>query len=174
MNESNLRMRIMEESLKHLNKVAQLPNKDYDCFDCEQLINVIYRDLFGISIRKDGYGKSSTTKVLTSSIGDFFSCQNLKKNEKLQFISTIKAGDILFFHTQSIDETAPAIENHYPGHIALYLGDYKFIHAKVSAGKVIIESFFDEDYLDIFIGYKNLIPAIINIENSKNNGKIIR
>lgn len=41
MNENQLRQLIKLESLKHLNKVAQVPNKAYDCFDCEQLINVV-------------------------------------------------------------------------------------------------------------------------------------
>ena len=82
MNENQLRQLIKLESLKHLNKIAQVPNKTYDCFDCEQLINVVYRDLFQISIRKDGYGKSSTTKVLTSSIGNFYNFSKLNIEEK--------------------------------------------------------------------------------------------
>lgn len=154
-----LRMMIVEESLKHLNKIAKVPNKDYDCFDCEQLINVIYRDLFGISIRKGGYGKSSTTKVLTSSIGQFYNLQS--QEEKLQFISFIQPGDILFFHTQSIHETMPTPQNRYPGHVALYLKDGKMIHASASKGKVMIESLYDEDNLNILVGYKDIVSTMI-------------
>lgn len=169
MNENNLRMRIIQESQKYLNKIARVPNKEYDCFDCEQLINVIYRDLFGISIRQNGYGKSSTTKVLTSSIGEFYSLENLSLQEKIERIHEIKPGDILFFHTQSLEDQTPTPENRYPGHVALYLGNNQFIHAKSSAGRVVIESLFDEDYLEILVGYKDLIPTIINLNTSPEN-----
>lgn len=162
MNENQLRQLIKLESLKHLNKVAQVPNKAYDCFDCEQLINVVYRDLFQISIRKDGYGKSSTTKVLTSSIGNFYNFSKLNIEEKKKKIFQIQIGDILFFHTQSLDEQSPTKENWYPGHLGLYLGNQTFIHAKSSAGKVVISNLNEENYIDILVGYKNLIPYILD------------
>lgn len=161
MNENQLRQLIQLESLKHLNKIAQVPNKSYDCFDCEQLINVVYRDLFQFSIRKDGYGKSSTTKVMTSSIGDFYDFSDLTKEEKKKKIKQIQAGDILFFHTQSLDEFLPTKENRYPGHLGLYLGNQTFIHAKASAGKVMLSKLDEEDYIEILVGYKDLIPYIL-------------
>ena len=70
----------------------------------------------------------------------------------------------MFFHTQSLNDPVPIKDNRYPRHIALFLGDNKFIHAKASVGKVVIESLFDDDYLDILIGYKDLIPFIITFE----------
>ncbi len=39
--EKIIRLLIKNESLKYLNKPAKVPNKDYDCFGCEQLVNVI-------------------------------------------------------------------------------------------------------------------------------------
>ncbi len=151
-----------------MNKKAQVPNKEYDSFDCEQLINVIFRDLFDFSIRVNGFGKSSTTKVLTSSVGIFYDCKSLTNLEKIDFISNIKVGDILFFHTQSLNDTMPSYSNRYPGHLALYLGENKFIHAKSSIGKVIIESLQEEDYLHILVGYKDLIPYILQEVLSEN------
>lgn len=169
MEENQIREKIKIESLKHLNKVAQVPNKEYDCFDCEQLINTIYRDLFHFSIRQNGYGKSSTTKVMTSPLGDFYDFRNLTIQEKKEKIMYIQGGDILFFHTQSLKDTKPMKENFYPGHVALYLGDNKFIHAKASSGKVLISNLEEEDYLEILIGYKDLIPYILTTHENKEN-----
>lgn len=166
MNEMEIREKIKLESLKHLNKIARVPNKSYDCFDCEQLINTIYRDLFHFSIRKDGFGKSSTTKVLTSSIGDFYDFRNLTIEEKKECTRNIQIGDILFFHTQSLEENKPTYENRYPGHVALFLGNKFFIHAKSSSGKVMISHLEEEDYLEILIGYKDLVPYILNCEEN--------
>lgn len=159
-----LRYMIINESLKYLGYEAKVPNHEYDCFDCEQLINVVYRDLFSFSIRKDGFGKSSTTKVMTSSVGVLTTCQELSKKEKIEFIhNNIKPGDILFFHTQSLKVKGPKENNRYPGHLALYLGNMKFIHARSTAGKVIIEDFKQEYFLEILVGYKNMIPTILEM-----------
>lgn len=166
MNENQIREKIKIESLKHLNKIAQVPNKEYDCFDCEQLINTVYRDLFHFSIRQNGYGKSSTTKVMTSPIGDFYDFRNLTIQEKTEKINNIHIGDILFFHTQSLNDLEPTQENRYPGHVALYLGNNKFIHAKTSLGRVIISSL-EEKYLEILVGYKDLVPYILNMNENE-------
>lgn len=163
MNENQIREKIKIESLKHLNKIAQVPNKEYDYFDCEQLINTIYRDLFHFSIRQNGYGKSSTTKVMTSSIGDFYNFRNLTIKEKKEKIFNIQIGDILFFHTQSLSDFEPTRENWYPGHVALYLGDNQFIHAKSSSGRVLISSLEEENYLEILVGYKDFVSYIVNV-----------
>lgn len=151
----------IRESIKHLYKIAQLPNNQFDCFDCEQLINVVFRDLFSFSIRKDGYGQSSTTKVMTSSIGLFYDLRNFSKIEKENKIAEIQIGDVLFFHTQSLEFEEPTPNNKYPGHVALYLGNFNFIHAKSSVGRVVVSNFYEEDYLEILIGYKDYIPYIL-------------
>lgn len=164
--ESQIRGKIKLESLKYLNKIAQVPNKKYDCFDCEQLVNTIYRDLFQFSIRQGGFGKSSTTKVLTSPNGTFYDFRFLTKEEKKIRIANIQIGDILFFHTQSLEENKPTFENRYPGHIALYLGNYEFIHAKASSSRVLISNFLEEGYLDILVGYKDLVPYILNLQEN--------
>ncbi len=166
--EEQIREKIKLEVLKHVNKIAKIPNKDYDCFDCEQLINTVFRDLFHFSIRQGGFGKSNTTKVLTSPIGVFYDCSFLTLEEKRGRIAAIHTGDILFFHTQSLEENAPTFENRYPGHVALYLGNNLFIHAKASSGRVLISNFMEEDYLEIFVGFKNLVPFILHLQENSN------
>lgn len=166
--ENEIREKIKLESVKHLNKIAQVPNKSYDCFDCEQLINVVFRDLFSFSIRQDGFGKSSTTKVMTSPIGFFYGFRNLTMQEKKIKLAAIHVGDILFFHTQSLQDNTPTKDNYYPGHLGLYLGNNIFIHAKDSSKKVILSNLEEEDYLEILIGYKDLLPYILEIEEYQN------
>ncbi len=58
----------------------------------------------------------------------------------------------------------PTATNRYLGNIGLYIGNNQFIHAKFSLGKVTIENFFADDYLEIFIGYKDLVSYILQEE----------
>lgn len=152
--------------MKHHNKVAQSKNTTYDCFDCEQLVNVVYRDVLSINIRKGGYGLSTTTKVFTSEYGKLNIINKDNINEE---IKNIKAGDILFFHTQSLEDIEAKVDNRYPGHVGIYLGNYKFIHARTSLGRVAISKLTSEKYLKKLVGYKDIISTI-----EKDNKKIIK
>lgn len=167
--ENEIREKIKLESLKHLNKIAQVPNKSFDCFDCEQLINVVYRDLFSFSIRAGGFRKSSTTKVMTSPLGKTYDFRNLNIEEKKMYIPNIQTGDILFFHTQSLRDNKPTKDNYYPGHIGLYLKDNIFIHAKASSKKVMLSNLEEDDYLEILVGYKDLVPYILEKVEQRNS-----
>lgn len=100
---------------------------------------------------------------MTSPLGDFYDFRNLTIQEKKEKSMHMQVGDILFFHTQSLSDSKPTKENCYPGHVALYLGENKFIHAKASSGRVLISNLEEEDYLEILVGYKDLVPYILTI-----------
>ena len=75
--------------------------------------------------------------------------------------SIINKGDIVFFHRQSLKETEPRIDNKYPGHCGLYLGDNKFIHAPSTKGEVIISNLDSSKYWTRkLVASKNIIDKI--------------
>lgn len=136
-----------------------------DSFDCAGYVWFVYNSLFDINIFENGYGISTTTKIMTSSYGKLtlFEENSICKNLKL-----IKNGDVLFFHRQSLKDYEPKLNNKYPGHCAIYLGNNKFIHAKRSSKKIIINSFDKNDYwLKVLVGSKNIISDIKVLEKYK-------
>lgn len=126
-----------------------------DIFDCEGLVHYIYEELFDIDIFEDGYGLSTTTKLMTSSYGKIilFDEHNLNKD-----LSVIKRGDVLFFHRQSMSDNIPKEDNKYPGHCGIYLGNNKFIHCTKSKGLVYISNFEKCEYWkNVLVGSKDII-----------------
>lgn len=133
-----------------------------DEFDCSGLIWYIYNTLFDIDINSLGMGKSATTKEMTSNIG-ILSLVNEHDDISLKkiFISDMEIGDLVFFHSQSMNDNEPSPFNYYPGHVGLYLGDNKFIHSSQSKGQVIINSFNDNnEWYQIFVGSKDIVSHI--------------
>ena len=114
-----------------------------DTFDCAGLVWFLYHELFEINLYKQGFGLSTTTKIMTSSYGKItlFDEDSLNKD-----LSLIRKGDILFFHRQSMHDTIPKVDNKYPGHCGIYLGDNDFIHCSRPKGKVIISNFNNNKY----------------------------
>ena len=51
-----------------------------------------------------------------------------KENDTNKDLSIIKKGDVLFFHRQSMNDTIPKVDNKYPGHCGIYLGNNYFLH----------------------------------------------
>lgn len=168
--ELEIRNKICDEAIKHLGKPAKKFNMDFDCFDCAQLVHVVYYDVLGIDLNKNGYGASTTTKQFTSTIGELIITNNYDWNKKLEIIrEKILPGDVLFFHTQSLSEYEPTLINRYPGHVAIYLGDFNYIHAKVKKGLVETDNF-EKNYSMIkkLVAYKNNITDdIIKIYQKK-------
>ena len=159
-----IKTNILEEELRDkLIHLARLQyHKQYvhgmhgpNTFDCAGLVWFLYNELFDIDIYEDGYGLSTTTKIMTSSYGiiTLFDEHSLFKD-----LSIIKRGDVLFFHRQSKSDNVPKEDNKYPGHCGIYLGDNRFIHCSRPIGKVIISNFNRREYWKkVLVGSKDII-----------------
>jgi len=60
--------------------------------------------------------------------------------------SELEAGDLLFFRTR----------RRGIGHVGMYLGDGKFIHASSSAGRVVITELSDKHYQSVYVGARRI------------------
>ena len=107
-------------------------------FDCTALVYYVYKEVLDINILEGGVGISTTTKLMTSSFGVL---NYYTEGKEVHDLSSLKRGDILFFHRQSMDQFEPREDNKYPGHCAIYLGDNRFIHATSYYGHVAINNF---------------------------------
>ena len=128
------RQNVIDFALIHLDKPYVWDTAGPDTFDCSGFTFYIFKELFDVDINESGYGIGDTTKQMSNEIG------NLKKYHeddlhKIKYIEEIGIGDLIFFHTQSIEENHPTPTNRYPGHVGIYLGENKFIHASSKLGK---------------------------------------
>lgn len=142
-NNIELRDKIKKLVLLQKNKEYVHGSHGPDNFDCAGLVWYIYSEVLGIDIYNSGYGESTTTMIMTSNYGKIvlFEDKILDKD-----LSLVKEGDILFFHRQSLKDSIPKIDNKYPGHCGIYLGDNKFIHCPRTKGKVVVNNFLKSDY----------------------------
>lgn len=152
------RKNLIEFTLIQLEKPYIWGDTGPDTFDCSGLTYYIYKELFNIDINKTGYGIGDTTKQMTNNIGTL---RKYKKNDskKKNYIKDIQPGDLIFFHTQSLDENQPTPINRYPGHVGIYLGDNKFIHASSKIGKVTISEL-DKEWIEKLIASRDIISGI--------------
>lgn len=153
MKEDELREKLIKLALMQLNKLYIHGNHGPDTFDCAGLVWYLYNQLLEINIYENGYGISTTTKIMTSNYGIL---SRFKENDLNKNLKTIKKGDILLFHRQSKKESEPTPTNKYPGHCGIYLENNKFIHCPRKEGKVIIDKL-EENYKNTLIGNKNII-----------------
>ena len=153
-NENELRKKIINLALLQHHKPYIHGNHGPDTFDCAGLVWYLYYSIFNIDIYENGFGMSTTTKIMTSTYGTLtlFNENNINKNIKL-----IKKGDIVFFHRQSLDDNEPKIDNKYPGHCGIYLGNNKFIHCSRNKQKVIINTFNNDYWNKVLVASKNII-----------------
>ena len=129
-----------------------------DTFDCAGFVWYLYNEVFGINIYDDGIGLSTTTKIMTGSYGKLYLFDEFCDNKD---ISLLDAGDILFFHRQSKGEFKPCIDNKYPGHCGIYLGDNYFIHCSGTKKEVRINKLVKEKYwIKKLVGNKNIISYL--------------
>ena len=129
-------------------------------FDCSGFTYYIYKELFNIDINETGYGVGDTTKQMTNNIGSLKQ-YNEEDPNKSKYIEERNVADLVFFHRQSLDENIPTPSNRYPGHVGIYLGDNKFIHASGDAGKIIISEF-DDYWTKVLVASRDLIEGIIS------------
>ena len=156
-----MRLRIIKLSLAQHQKKYCWSKKGPDEFDCSGLSWYIYNELLNINIDQGGYGKSETTKQMTSNIGQL-TLYDEGDIRKYSYLRSIQPGDILFFHRQSLASNSPQDSNCYPGHCGLYLTNNEFIHASKPKGKVVISSFDRNNYwLDVLVGSKDIVSERI-------------
>lgn len=153
-NEIKLRTKIIKLALLQYNKPYEHGKNGPDTFDCAGLAWFVYNLICNINLYNEGFGLSTTTKIMTSKYG-----KNtlFKEDDKDKDLSLIKSGDIVFFHRQSLKDNSPTENNKYPGHCGIYLGEQKFIHASMPKQKVIISNFTKNEYwLKVLVGSKNI------------------
>ena len=150
---------LIEFALLQLNKPYVWGSVGPDKFDCSGLTYYLFKELFNIDINKTGYGIGDTTKQLTNNIGILTQYKEQDKNKK-KYLSHLEKGDLLFFHTQSLEENKPTPENRYPGHIGIYIGNNQFIHASSNDHKVTISTL-TEKWINKLVASKNIIDDII-------------
>ena len=130
-------------------------NNDYvhgsfgpDTFDCAGYVWYVYNKVLGIDIFKDGYGMSTTTMIMTSSYGKLIIYKN---------IELINRGDIVLLHRQSLNDNEPRVDNKYPGHCGIYLGNNRFIHASGTKKKILINTFNNEYWYNKLVASKDIV-----------------
>ena len=149
------RKQVIDFALEQLGKDYIHNTYGPDTFDCAGFAWYVYKNVLDINIFEDGIGLSTTTKTMTSKYGKMvlFSEKELEKD-----IYLIKPGDILFFHSQALKDDKPKEDNKYPGHVGIYLGNNKFIHATKKVGNVVIDDFnCNKRLYKKLVGYKDII-----------------
>lgn len=152
--EKEMREKIIRMALLQYHKEYIHGQMGPESFDCAGLVWYIYHRLFNIDVFCEGIGISTTTKIMTSKYGmlTLFEKKSLKKD-----ISLIKKGDVILFHRQALQDSEPKIDNKYPGHCGIYLGDNKFIHAFKPNKKVIISTLNNPRWNGSLIGSKDFV-----------------
>lgn len=149
-----LRTKIIQLALLQHNKLYEHGKNGPNTFDCAGLVWYVYNLICNINLYDNGFGLSTTTKIMTNKYG-----KNILFNEQdpNKDLSLIKVADIIFFHRQSLKENHPTENNKYPGHCGIYLGNHKFIHASRPKQKVIISDFTQNEYwMKVLVGSKDV------------------
>jgi len=153
-NNNELRNKLIELARIKYHKPYIHGSHGPECFDCAGFIWYLYNETLNINIYENGFGLSTTTKIMTSSYGKItlYKENSLNKNLKL-----IKPGDILFFHRQSLNDNFPKENNKYPGHCGIYLGNNAFMHCSRSQNKIIINTFNKDYWKKVLVASKDII-----------------
>lgn len=156
--EDNYRNNIIDLAIIYLDKV--IDNLEITEFKTYEFTNYIYKQLFNININNTGYGLDNSTKQMTNNIGDLKIYNELDSNKE-SYLSDIKKGDLIFFHTKDFNTNTPTTNNHYPGHVGIYIGDKNFIH--VLDNKVTINKI-ENKWLICLVASRDIIKDLIKIK----------
>ncbi len=150
---------VIDFALIHLGKPYIWGATGPDTFDCSGFTYYIFKELFDVDINKSGYGVGDTTKQMTNNIGTL---KQYKEDDphKDTYIKELEMGDLIFFHRQSLEDSTPTPNNRYPGHVGIYLGENKFIHASSDEGKIVISTL-DDYWLKVLVASRNILTGII-------------
>ena len=80
-------------------------------------------------------------------------------NKKINYIDEIKKGDLVFFHTKDLEANSPTPNNHYPGHVGIYLGDNSFIHLSPNKEIITIDKL-DDNWLNTLVASRDIIKEL--------------
>ena len=150
-----LREKIVDFALKQHYKLYEHGSHGPDTFDCAGFVWYVYDKVLGINIYEDGFGKSTTTRIMTSKHGTI---KTFNINQLEEEIKLLNKGDILLFHRQDKNEYEPRIDNKYPGHCGIYLGDNRFIHSTRTFNHVAINRIRENNsWTKELVAYKNII-----------------
>lgn len=97
---------------------------------------------------------------MTNNIGDL-KIYNELDSKKINYIDEIKKGDLVFFHTKDLDTNSPTPNNHYPGHVGIYLSDNNFIHVSPKTEKITIDKL-DDNWLSTLVASRDIIKDLTN------------
>lgn len=153
------RQNVIEYACTFLDKKYVWDSKGPDEFDCSGFTWYVFHELFNVDINENGYGIGDTTKQMTSNIGNLKVYKEDDVN-KLKYIKEINPGDLVFFHRQSMEDDSPTPTNRYPGHVGIYIGNNKFIHASSDDGKIIISDF-DNYWVSVLVASKDIVSDIL-------------
>ena len=152
--ENNYRDNVVDFAVVYLDKVIDdLEKNDFKTYE---FTNYIYKQLFNTDINSNGYGLDNSTKQMTNDIGDL-KIYNELDSRKENYLSDIKKGDLVFFHTKELNASIPTINNHYPGHVGIYIGDKCFIH--VLDNKITIDKIEDK-WLNCLVASRDIIKDL--------------
>ena len=157
-----------EQRLSFVNYLTDYLNhngrkNDITKLDCATFVKYVFNNYFDINVLRDGFGRSWTGMILTSSQGqNHLIDENISLQQKINFVnSKCKAGDILFFHRQSAVANKTNEDNWYPGHCGIYLGNNKYIDSRLTTrGDIAIVNMDDDNYMKNFIGFKDVISGL--------------
>ena len=153
------RKNVIDFAMLQLDKKYEWGEVGEEMFDCSGLTYYVFYTLFRIDINESGYGVGDTTKQMTNNIGNLRQYNEDDPN-KDKYIDDINVGDLIFFHRQSLDENMPTPNNRYPGHVGIYMGDKKFIHASSEDGKVVVSDLNDY-WISVMVASRDIISGII-------------
>ena len=154
-NEKHIREQIITLALDQYKKPYVWGGHGPNNYDCAGLIWYIYNQILGIDIYNNGFGISTTTRMMTSYYGILRLYYEMSNDKDL---SVLKPGDIIFFHNQALHDHIPREDNKYPGHCAIYLSDNDFIHASRKIGRVVISNFCKNEYWKrSLVGSKDIV-----------------
>lgn len=140
--------------------------------DCASFARYVYKYFYRFDLLSDGIGLSWTGRFFTCSTGSLSLIdESLSLKEKLQFIDkNCQIGDLLFFHRQSLNALKTTEDNCYPGHCGIYLGNHKYIDSRLtSRGDTNIVDMENDTYMANFIGFKDIITSLENVDDKIKN-----
>lgn len=157
--ETGYRNNIVDFSIIQLDKDYAWDMKGPDEFDNSGFTFYVFYELFGIDLEMGGYGTGNTAKQMTNSIGILRQYIENDLN-KQKYLEDIQMGDLVFFHTKAFEENQPTPSSQYPGHVGIYLGDNKFIHADEDKGKVVISDM-NEFWLNKLVASRDIVSSVV-------------
>lgn len=92
--EFELRNKLINLALLQYQKLYVHGQNGPDTYDCAGLVWYLYNEICKLNLYKNGFGLSTTTKIMTNNYGDLIL---FDESLKIKDIDSIKKGDIVFF-----------------------------------------------------------------------------